>query len=66
MKKTLLLTLVVLMTIVMRANHWVVEDPNQYYGITNITCVVTINGEEQTSTQLELAGFCNNVFRGSK
>lgn len=66
MKKTLLLTLVVLMTIVMRANHWVVEDPNQYYGITNITCVVTINGEEQTSTQLELAAFCNNVVRGSK
>lgn len=67
MKKTLLLAFVVLVTMQMRANHWEVENPNQYDGSPmNITCVVTINDEEQTSTQLELAAFCNGVVRGSK
>ncbi len=65
MKKVFLLITLVMMTIVMKANHWE-GDYSQFAGYTSVICVVQINGEEQTSTQLEIGAFCNEEVRGSK
>ena len=65
MKKALLLTAMVIMAGIMRANHWE-GDYSQFSTPTTVICVVHINGEVQTSTQLELGAFCNGVVRGSK
>lgn len=65
MKKLFLLITLVMMTIVMKANHWE-GDYSQFSSYTSVICVVQINGEEQTSTQLEIGAFCNGEVRGSK
>ena len=65
MKKVFLLITLVMMTIVMKANHWE-GDYSQFAGYTSVICVVQINGVEQTSTQLEIGAFCNGEVRGSK
>ena len=65
MKKVFLLITLVMMTIVMKANHWE-GDYSQFSSYTSVICVVQINGVEQTSTQLEIGAFCNGEVRGSK
>lgn len=65
MKKLFTLIIVAFFTIAnIYANHW---NPNPYQYENNMTVVgiVTINGVEQNSTQLEIGAFCNDEVRGS-
>ena len=48
------------------ANHWTSENPGNYSLVMGLNGIIQINGEEQSSDQLEVGAFCNGECRGSQ
>lgn len=66
MKRVFLLLIACLASIIMSAQmHWTSIDEGLYSGSTTVIAVVQINGEEQTSDQIEVAVFCGDECRGT-
>ena len=61
----LLLSLLAMVhTAMAEGEHWT-WNPNQYPNNAIFTAVITIDGEEQRSDQLEIGAFCDETCRGS-
>lgn len=64
MKRLLLLCLLSTLTVAHAQTHWTPVTGFQY--TMSVTGVITIDGVEQTSTNLEIGAFCGDECRGAK
>ncbi len=67
MKKAFVFLIACFASMVLSAQqmHWTPCDEGLYSGSTTVIAVVSINGVEQTSDQIELAVFCGDECRGT-
>lgn len=65
MRKIILITCLLVIAFVAKANHWI-PNPYQFADNMNVIGIIEINGIEQTSNRLEIGAFCGDECRGSE